>query len=464
MAPTVLSFSAEFDPLWLISRHPECYPGILESGSREHLGGSSPASRSAEDSRYDILPIANGEFLSLDSRAGLAGRTAEGSRGFLDALEHWCANLPVTRPESALDQPALPFRGGWLVYLGYEIAAEVEPLLRLPPSDDRFAALALRAPAAWIRDRRTGQGWLIAEAGQEHLIDRFKSHTSTAQSLPPQIPMHFDLAEEDPALFELRVRKSLDYIAAGEIYQANLSRGWRAHGAGPVDPIAVYRRLRSSNPGPFSALLRFRDFAVMSSSPERLVMSDGQRVSSRPIAGTRPRGADAQADAAMIRQLLDNEKERAEHVMLIDLERNDLGRVCIGGSVEVDEFMAVETYAHVHHIVSNVTGILRPGTGIIEILRAVFPGGTITGCPKFRCMQIIAELEGRGRGAYTGSLGYINRDGSADFNILIRTMSLNGDDLNFRAGAGIVADSVADRELAETRAKAEGLLRALDSR
>ncbi len=463
MAPTVLSFSAEFDPLWLISRYPECYPGILESGARASVGAGSLAASASEDSRYDILPISNGEFLSLDSNAGLAGTVPPVSQGFLTSLERWIAAQPRAAPEPSKSESPLPFRGGWLVYLGYEIAAEVEPLLRLPRSDDRLAALALRAPAAWIRDRLTGRDWLVAESGHEYLLERFKAHAASLDAAPLQTSLRLDVTEEEPALFEARVRKSLEYIAAGDIYQANLSRGWRARGAGPVDPVALYRRLRAANPGPFSALMRFEDFAVVSSSPERLVMSDGHRVSSRPIAGTRPRGADAQADAALIRQLLDNEKERAEHVMLIDLERNDLGRVCVGGSVKVDEFMSIESYAHVHHIVSNVSGTMRPGTSIIDIVRAVFPGGTITGCPKFRCMQIIAELEGRGRGAYTGSLGYINRDGSADFNILIRTMSLNGNELNFRAGAGIVADSIPDRELAETRAKAEGLLRALES-
>ena len=460
MEPTVRSFSAEFDPLWLISRYPECYPGILESGSREHLGGNLALPAASDDSRYDILPIANGESLSLDSNAVLGGTAPPAAAGFLAALDPWMNAAPGAAPSSMGD---LPFRGGWLVYLGYEIAGEVEPLLRLPRSEDRFAALALRAPAAWIRDRRTSRGWMIAEPGHEHLLDRLALHAAEASVLPPASPLRFDITEEDPRLFEARVLAALEYIAAGDIYQANLSRGWRASDSRTIDPVAVYRRLRAANPGPFSALMRCGDFAVMSSSPERLVSSDGHRVTSRPIAGTRPRGANAEADAALIRQLLDNEKERAEHVMLIDLERNDLGRVCVGGSVKVDEFMSVESYAHVHHIVSNVSGVLRPGTSSVDILRAVFPGGTITGCPKFRCMQIIAELEGHGRGAYTGSLGYINRDGSMDFNILIRTMSLNDNELHFRAGAGIVADSLPDRELAETRAKAEGLLRALNS-
>jgi len=213
-------------------------------------------------------------------------------------------------------------------------------------------------------------------------------------------------------------------------------------------------------PSPFAALLRFEDFALLSSSPERLLSIRGNTVATRPIAGTRPRGASAQADAELIRSLLDNEKERAEHVMLIDLERNDLGRVCAAGSVRVDEYMSVESYAHVHHIVSNVSGLLRNDVSPVGVIRALFPGGTITGCPKVRCMEIIAELEAGGRGAYTGSIGYVNRDGSCDLNILIRTITAQANRFTFRAGAGIVADSKPAQELAETRAKAEGLLRA----
>jgi anthranilate synthase component 1 len=186
----------------------------------------------------------------------------------------------------------------------------------------------------------------------------------------------------------------------------------------------------------------------------------GDKIETRPIAGTRPRfpGDDV---AERIRDLVGNPKERAEHVMLIDLERNDLGRVCVPGSVEVDELMTVESYAHVHHIVSNVRGRLRADATPGAVIAAVFPGGTITGCPKVRCMQVIAELEGRGRGAYTGAFGWLNRDGDLDLNILIRSAEIEGANLRFRTGAGIVADSDPQRELDETRAKARGMLRAL---
>jgi len=240
----------------------------------------------------------------------------------------------------------------------------------------------------------------------------------------------------------------LEYIGAGDIYQANLSRGWQATLRHGIQPHQVYRRLRETNPGPFSGLAVLDGVTVISSSPERLVSVRDGLVTTRPIAGTRPRGADPQADRALARELHAHPKERAEHVMLIDLERNDLGRVCEPGSVQVDEF-------------SNVRGRLRADVTPGNVLAAVFPGGTITGCPKIRCMEIIAELEGAPRGAYTGSLGYLNRDGSMDMNILIRSLQLDGRALSLRAGAGIVADSIADRELEETRAKARGVLRAL---
>jgi anthranilate synthase component 1 len=230
-----------------------------------------------------------------------------------------------------------------------------------------------------------------------------------------------------------------------------------------VNSAALYRRLCAANPAPFAGLMTWdNDRAVISSSPERLVSVRGRTVHTRPIAGTYPRSPDADQDRALSQDLLRHPKERAEHVMLIDLERNDLGRVCRTGSVQVGEFMTLESYRHVHHIVSEVSGELRDGITPAQVIRAVFPGGTITGCPKVRCMQIIAELEQAPRTAYTGSMGYINRDGSLDLNILIRTIIRNGTGISLRAGAGIVADSVPERELAETRAKARGMLAALE--
>jgi anthranilate synthase component 1 len=451
VAPTVRSFSAELEPLTLVEKHPAAYPGLLESGAdmaAAHGGRNN-------DKRFDILPMSSGECLRLASDGRLSGPRA-GDSGFLAALENWWTTLRT--PELA---SPLPFTGGWLLYLGYELASEIETRLRLPRCPDPVTALAIRAPAAWIRDRATGQAWLVAEPGHEALLEEFENRVRNLQESAPARAATFLIEEDEPQVFLASVRRALDYIAAGDVYQANLSRGWRATAEPRVEPVAIYRRLRATNPSPFAALVCYEDFALLSSSPERLVSIRGNTVSTRPIAGTRPRGATARADAALVRSLLDNEKERAEHVMLIDLERNDLGRVCAGGSVRVDEYMSVETYAHVHHIVSNVSGRLRNDVSPIAVIRALFPGGTITGCPKVRCMEIIAELEGVGRGAYTGSVGYLNRDGSCDLNILIRTITAQDGVFKFRAGAGIVADSIPAQELAETRAKAEGLLRAL---
>jgi anthranilate synthase component 1 len=448
VVPTVRSFSAELEPLRLVEKFPAQYPGLLESGAG--LGQASSGSR------FDILPIASGECLMLGSDGRLSGPHA-GAQGFLAALENWWTELRV--PE--LGSP-LPFTGGWLLYLGYELASEIEPRLRLPRSPDPAVALGIRTPAAWIRDRATRQAWLTAEPGFEALLDEFERRVQGLGE--PAVNARdavFRVEEEDPEKFLRSVGRALEYIAAGDVYQTNLSRGWQGRAGAPVDPVIVYQRLRTTNPSPFAALLLHGDFACLSSSPERLVSIRGNTVSTRPIAGTRPRGATPEADAALVRSLLDNEKERAEHVMLIDLERNDLGRVCAGGSVRVDEYMSVETYAHVHHIVSNVSGLMRNDVSPIGVIRALFPGGTITGCPKVRCMEIIAELEAVGRGAYTGSIGYLNRDGSCDLNILIRTITAQDGLFKFRAGAGIVADSNPEQELAETRAKAEGLLRAL---
>jgi anthranilate synthase component I len=449
VAPTVRSFSAEFEPLCLVAQFPATYPGLLESSAA--IGAASGGGR------FDILPIGSGECLRLDADRRLSGPHAAGARGFLHALENWWLEL-----RSSDDSSDLPFNGGWLLYLGYELADEIEPRLQLPPSADPVVALAIRAPAAWIRDRRNNRAWVAAEPGYEFLLERFADDVRRAAAAAPiggTVP--FEVDEEDPDRFLQAVRRALEYIAAGDVYQTNLSRQWQGAASGPLNPAAVYERLRAANPSPFAALMRYGDFSVISSSPERLLSIRGADVSTRPIAGTRPRGASPEKDAALIKSLLNNEKERAEHVMLIDLERNDLGRICEGGSVRVDEYMAVETYAHVHHIVSNVSGILREGVSPIEAIRALFPGGTITGCPKIRCMEIIAELEATGRGAYTGAIGYLNRDGSCDLNILIRTITARGDALKFRAGAGIVADSNPVQELAETRAKALGLLRAL---
>jgi anthranilate/para-aminobenzoate synthase component I len=256
------------------------------------------------------------------------------------------------------------------------------------------------------------------------------------------------------------VRRAKEYIAAGDIFQANLSQRVSAH-IENKDPWNLYKILRSINPSPFAAFLDFGDYQIVSSSPERLLRVKDGVVDTRPIAGTRPRGRDATEDEFMRTELLLNEKERAEHVMLIDLERNDLGRVSEYGMVKVDEFMTTEEYSHVIHIVSNVRGNLASAKDCFDAIRAAFPGGTITGVPKVRCMEIIDELEPVRRGPYTGSIGYIGFSGNMDFNIVIRTFVIKSGIAYVQAGAGIVADSDPGREYDETMKKAEALIRTL---
>lgn len=405
----------------------------------------------------------------------VAGHPVSGRYDLLFAFPQWDSPETVregpdffTRLSEAVNaaggkaDDALPFTGGWFLLLGYEAARFIEPRLQLPASPYGLPdAIAVRCTAAVIVDRELGITHLLAETDDKQL-QALRDDLARIGVLGPAAPATVLAVEEEPAPRYLQgCQRVLDYLVAGDSFQINLSRAWRAQLKPGASPAALYRSLRDSNPAPFSGLARFPQGAVISSSPERLISIDQDRVETRPIAGTRPRGASDAEDAAFKSQLVGSLKERAEHVMLIDLERNDLGRVCLPGSVEVSELMTVESYAHVHHIVSNVRGRLRPGVGVGEAIAAVFPGGTITGCPKLRAMEIIAELEEVGRGPYTGAMGYISRHGKADLNILIRSLVLEGDTVSFRAGAGIVADSVPGHELAETRTKARGLLRAL---
>ena len=440
---------AGLDLLALRQAAPERYPLLLESAAS---GGRA---------RWDLLLAGSGEGLLLGADGvtrTLAGAARPGR--FLDELDAAFAKLS--------DSPvsALPFVGGYALYLGYELAAQVEPRLRLPAfSGPLPIAAALRCPVAVVRERDGGRCWLVGEAGSEPLLaaieaDALALSSTDSAYAADALPAPLALIEDEPETFLDGVARVHDYLQAGDVFQVNLSRGWRARYGEAVDAAAAYAALRRANPAPFAGLMQLPGGAVLSSSPERLVSVRGGRVETRPIAGTRPR-FDGDDERARIAELVGHPKERAEHVMLIDLERNDLGRVCVPGSVRVDELMAVESYAHVHHIVSNVSGDLRDGVTPGQVIAAVFPGGTITGCPKVRCMEIIAELECAGRGPYTGAMGYLDLRGEMDLNILIRTLWTDGDALAFRAGAGIVIDSDADRELAETRAKARGLLRAL---
>lgn len=436
----------------MAARHPERYPYLLKS---------VPAAGRGEG--FDILFCAPEGALTLVAEHGELRLRHDGTAPtprndeFLDALNDWFLEDQVDRH----DDVSWPFFGGWFLYLGYELAQQVEPSLSLPLPDGEPVACAMRVRSAIaVRRGDAPEAVILSERDQDvaDIVADCSASDAAISDCDPAIPE--SLSEPDGEAFMAAVQAALDAISRGDVYQANLSRRWTA----PCPPEAastLFQALNTANPAPFSALARLPGLTLASSSPERLVHSDGRHVATRPIAGTRPRGATETEDRRLLEELREHPKEQAEHVMLIDLERNDLGRVCLAGSVAVDEYMVIESYAFVHHIVSNIRGELADGVLPGDIIRAVFPGGTITGCPKVRCMALIAELEQRPRGAYTGSLGYLNRDGSMDLNILIRTLSLAGGELSLGAGAGIVADSDPEHELDETRAKARGLLRAV---
>ncbi|MEL7448841.1 MAG: aminodeoxychorismate synthase component I [Pseudomonadota bacterium] len=437
------------DLLRLHRAYPDRYPAFLTSAAHGSTQG-----------QHDVLFCCPQGYLALDARQRLGGlRSADDEPAdFLKALDTWWREERVPA-----GPPDLPFTGGWFIYLGYEMAAQVEPSLTLPMPATAPVALAVRIPVALVRNCATGAVCLVAETAFEHLVDEvladFAELPPSASAALPEV----ELREEPAEQYLTAVERAKRYIVDGDVFQANLSRQWRGELPDDVDDATLFSRLSAANPGPFAGLLHWRDWSVISSSPERLLRLRGGVAETRPIAGTRPRAAGRPQDEALKAALIANPKERAEHIMLIDLERNDLGRICQPGTIDVDQVMTIESYAHVHHIVSNVRGTLRQDVTPGDAIRAVFPGGTITGCPKVRCMEIIAELEGRPRSAYTGSFGYLNRDGSMDLNILIRTLERSGRELTIGAGAGIVADSEAAAELAECRAKALGLLRALES-
>jgi 4-amino-4-deoxychorismate synthase (2-amino-4-deoxychorismate-forming) component I len=430
----------------LAARFPDRYPVLMDSAAVGPL------------SRMSILAAEPRAALWLDAEGNVRteGVTLPDT-GFLDALEQWwlAERIPA--------EPQAPaFAGGWTLFLSYELAREIEPRLVLPSATLPWQAFALRTPCAVVHDLRANRVFAVAEADSVHLLDRIAAEAmevAAAEFAAPGGVRVAAIEEERPEAHLERIVRAKEYIRAGDIYQANLSRPWRITLAEDVRAAQLYDILCAANPAPFAALAQWRGASILSSSPERLArISADRHVETRPIAGTRPRSRKPGGDLAEMTELAAHPKERAEHVMLIDLERNDLGRVCEAGTVRVDEFMSIESYAHVHHIVSNVSGRLRADVTPIGAVRAVFPGGTITGCPKVRCMEIIAELEGMGRGAYTGSLGFLGRDGTMDTNILIRTMTLTGRQVDMRAGGGVVADSIPERELEETRAKARGLL------
>ncbi len=419
--------------LALHASDPAAFPHFLVSGG---AGG-----------RFDILFAAPEAARLLPAGAGAA------------RMQEFFAGIERRLDPGATDPAPLPFTHGDFVYFSYELGQLFEPRLALAPPPLPLA-FAQYCRAALVHDHQNGHTMACAQDP-----DLAASLARRAAAMRPQVASRVPvcgITEEDPARYLAGIARIQDYIRAGDVFQVNLSRGYSAELAPGTEAAQVMAALVHANPAPYAALATLGKTAIVSASPERLLEVRGSTIRSFPIAGTAPRQSDGDDEAARLR-LRAHPKERAEHVMLVDLERNDIGRVCAPGSVRVPSLMHIESYATVHHLVSTVEGTLRPATPMSAILRSLFPGGTITGCPKVRCMEILAELEAGPRGAYTGSLGYVNACGDMDLNILIRTAVLGGDSLSWRVGGGIVADSDPAAELAETRAKAAGLLRAFQA-
>lgn len=358
----------------------------------------------------------------------------------------------------------LPFFGGWFIYLGYELASEIETNLKLPNSPFPMpVAFAARVKSAVIKDEIENKLFFISDTSFSLLEEMYNDFISIKSKKirnfeKKLIKIKYKGSEKKHAS---DVKKCIQYIFQGDIFQANLSRLWEFEITEKLSDSQIYRELRKSNPSPFGGIIKLPNTTIISSSPERLIRVLNNKIETRPIAGTRPRGFSGVTDVQLLDELISSNKERAEHLMLVDLERNDISRVCIPGSVKVNEMMVIESYSHVHHIVSNITGVLKENMTPGKMISAVFPGGTITGCPKVKCMEILGDLEKVGRGPYTGSFGYVNHSGDLDLNILIRTMLREKNKLTLRAGGGIVADSIPEKEILETEAKANGMLKAL---
>ncbi len=403
-----------------------------------------------------------------------------------DPYQLAASELDRVRAAPVLGESELPFSGGAVGMFAYDLVRTVEPLG--PPNPDPLGLpdLALMlTDVLVIFDHLKHTVTILAnvDAGED-LDASYRQAVDTIAEVrarlggpvpgPPErtkgsTPPVRDGAKGStppfrsnmsPERFQAIVARIIEYIRAGDAYQVVPSQRWSA--PTPVEAFSIYRGLRTVNPSPYMYFLDFGDFEIAGASPEPLITVKGDQLTTRPIAGTRPRGATPEEDRRMAQELLDDPKERAEHVMLVDLGRNDLGRVCRYGSVQVDELMVVENYSHVMHIVSNVTGRLRPDVWALDALRSVLPAGTLSGAPKVRAMQIIDELEPVKRGGYGGAIGWVSYGGDLDTCIHIRTVVIKDGIAHVQAGGGTVADAVPEYELRESEAKARAVLEAIE--
>jgi anthranilate synthase component 1 len=409
-------------------------------------------------------------FIGFRPRAVLRWSLADGGDPYSIAAER------LARTSQAPMKDAPPFVGGAVGFFGYDLVRAVEPLGDAPPDPLGLPDMALMlSDALVIFDHLKHTVTILANADLQEEPDVERAYESAVQmigqvraALAGPVPRAAPAgAREMPEFksnmpreqFEGMVERIVRYIYAGDAFQVVPSQRWSA--AVPVEPFSIYRGLRAVNPSPYMYFLDFGDFQVVGASPEPLLTVTGRHVSTKPIAGTRPRGATPEEDRRIAQELLADEKERSEHVMLVDLGRNDLGRVCEYGSVKVDELMEIESYSHVMHIVSSVSGTLREDVGAMDALRAVLPAGTLSGAPKVRAMQIIDELEPVKRGGYGGAVGYLSYSGDLDTAIHIRTVVVKDGVAHIQAGGGTVADAKPDYEYRESVDKSRAALRAI---
>lgn len=488
--PEIAELSPAPDPLEALARVRDLpYPLLLDSatdparlGRFSFLAADPSCVLIAKDGRTVIEEPATGRARSTAQDPLLAARE-------------------LLAPFHTAPLPGIPpFQGGLAGYIGYDYGSWLERLPR-PPYDDLDIPDVVLGLYDWVLawDNQTRRAWLISSGAPEVALDtraerarmrladirrrfdRDRAHTplpsgarhgdarrrglvDSGRPRPPTFPVpdHRGLASSFSHEGYLRaVARVREYILAGDIFQANLSQRFEA--PFPMDPLALYRRLRALNPAPFAAYFETSEFAVVSASPERFIRVDPRgHVETRPIKGTTPRGIGPEHDAHLARALAESEKDRAENLMIVDLLRNDLSRSCRPGSVRVPELFALEHYSTVHHLVSTVVGQLADGRDEIDLVRGAFPGGSITGAPKVRAMEIIAELEPSRRGVYCGALGYLSANGTTDTSIVIRTYLVRDGRAYFAAGGGIVADSDPEAEYRETLDKARALIHALD--
>ncbi len=439
-----------------------CQYEQLAYGRRHHV-----LLESGQGGRYSIIGLnpsgiirAAGHQLSIIYR----GKETVLNGPPLELLQQWFSQ----RVAPGEGEP-LPCQGGLVGYISYDAARYIERLPSLAVDDLQLPSMQFFVfDDVAIYDHQTDRLHLLAYADEgeegeaERRLEMYERLWLEERSSPPVWPSVVSSACPSVSMtkeqFMEAVRRVQHYIAAGDVFQVNLSvrqsRPLLTH------PFAVYKQLRTINPSPYMAYVHTPECQIVSGSPELLVRKQGERLETRPIAGTRSRGRTEAEDGQIARKLLASEKERAEHAMLVDLERNDLGRVCVYGTVRVDEWMTVEKYSHVMHIVSHVSGIMAPEHDAFSVIRAMFPGGTITGAPKVRTMEIIEELEPVRRGLYTGSIGWIDFQGNMELNIAIRTMVVKNGLAHVQAGAGIVIDSNPEHEYKECLKKAAALWKA----